>query len=297
MALKDLSPTAQGYLFTLITMFIWGSFSLLARLNAYWHIQIWDILALRFALASAVLIPILIYTKKYKFLWDYRAIILAVVGGVGYCMFVYSGFFYAPVVHGVVFLNGTFPVFASFIAFLFLNQPIDKHTKISIGIILLTVTLMSVMMTQQQHHLGWGDLFFIASAICWAGFSVLLRQWTFSAWQTMVSVAIWSTIIYLPCYFLFATPQFEQAQFHHLAIQGIFHGIFVVVIATLTYAKAVEKIGMFKAGSIATLAPFISALLAVPLLNEPLNMVMICGLIGMGIGALQPWRWLPASRA
>jgi hypothetical protein len=27
------------------------------------------------------------------------------------------------------------------------------------------------------------------------------------------------------------------------------------------------------------------------LLNEPLSLAMICGLIGMGIGALQPWRW------
>ena len=31
--------------------------------------------------------------------------------------------------------------------------------------------------------------------------------------------------------------------------------------------------------------------LKVPLLGEPLSIAMICGLIGMGIGALQPWRW------
>ncbi|OLN14385.1 hypothetical protein BUE68_12695, partial [Corynebacterium diphtheriae] len=37
---------------------------------------------------------------------------------------------------------------------------------------------------------------------------------------------------------------------------------------------------------------FIAAILAVPLLNEPLSLAMVCGLIGMAIGALQPWRWL-----
>ncbi|MGE8538202.1 MAG: EamA/RhaT family transporter, partial [Acinetobacter sp.] len=50
--------------------------------------------------------------------------------------------------------------------------------------------------------------------------------------------------------------------------------------------------GAFKAGSITNLAPFIAAILAVPLLNEPLSLAMVCGLLGMAIGALQPWRWL-----
>ena len=35
-----------------------------------------------------------------------------------------------------------------------------------------------------------------------------------------------------------------------------------------------------------------AAVLAVPLLGEPLSLAIICGLIGMAIGALQPWRWI-----
>ena len=41
-----------------------------------------------------------------------------------------------------------------------------------------------------------------------------------------------------------------------------------------------------------TLAPFMAAILAVPLLGEPLSRAVMCGLIGMAIGALQPWRWV-----
>ena len=65
----------------------------------------------------------------------------------------------------------------------------------------------------------------------------------------------------------------------------------VVIVATLTYVAAIERLGAFKTGSIVTLAPFIAALIAVPLLNEPLNAAIACGLVGMAIGALQPWRW------
>jgi drug/metabolite transporter (DMT)-like permease len=74
-------------------------------------------------------------------------------------------------------------------------------------------------------------------------------------------------------------------------MQTLFHGVFVVIVATLAYVEAIKRLGAFKTGSIVTLAPFIAAIIAVPLLNEPLSLAMICGLIGMGIGALQPWRW------
>lgn len=45
-----MSPRYQGYLFVLITMCIWGGFTLTARLSANWQISAWDITALRFAL-------------------------------------------------------------------------------------------------------------------------------------------------------------------------------------------------------------------------------------------------------
>lgn len=77
----------------------------------------------------------------------------------------------------------------------------------------------------------------------------------------------------------------------HLAVQSIFHGVFVVIIATLTYVAAIQRLGAFKTGSIVTLAPFIAAILAVPLLGESLSPSIVVGLVGMGIGALQPWRW------
>lgn len=288
---QQLSPSVQGYIFTVITMLIWGSFSLLSRLSAKWHIQVWDILALHFGLAALILIPILIYKKDYHFLFDYRAMILALIGSVGYCIFVYSGFFYAPVVHGVVLLNGLFPVFTAIMAYLFLKQPFDLNSKLSIAIISITVLLMGGLMLLTGQRFNQGAIFFIGSAMCWAGFSILLKRWAFTAWQAMVSLAVWSAVLYLPMYVVWVTPQFSTVAWQHLMVQGLFHSVIVVIVATLSYAKAVEKIGVFKAGTIANIAPFAAAVLAVPLLNEPLNMVMLCGLVGMAVGALQPWRW------
>lgn len=157
---------------------------------------------------------------------------------------------------------------------------------------LCAISGMSFLMYRETGvAFGFGDFLFFLSAVWWGIFTVLLKQWKLSAWHAMTGVAIWSAIVYIPVYLLFLPKNLADATFAHLAIQTVFHGIFVVMIATLAYIEAIKRLGAFQTGSIVTLAPFIAAIIAVPLLGESLSLAMICGLIGMGFGALQPWRW------
>ena len=282
----------QGYIYVAITMCIWGGFTITSRLNALWHISPWDITALRFSLAFCILMPILIYKKDTAFLFKKQPFILAMVGGVVYCLTSYSAFHFVPAAHAAIFLNGCIPLCTALAGYLLYRQPFDKHTWISLIIMLLAISVMSFLMYQQTGvAFGFGDFLFFMSAIWWGIFTVLLRQWKLSAWHSMAGVAIWSAIVYVPIYLLFLPKHLDQASMPHLLMQTLFHGVFVVIVATLAYVEAIKRLGAFKTGSIVTLAPFIAAIIAVPLLNEPLSLAMICGLIGMGIGALQPWRW------
>ncbi|WP_286376080.1 DMT family transporter [Acinetobacter sp. R933-2] len=288
-----MTSRTQGYVFVAITMCIWGGFTITSRLNALWHISPWDITALRFSLAFCILMPILIIKKDTAFLWKKEPFILAMLGGVIYCLTSYSAFHYVPAAHAAIFLNGCIPLTTAIAAFFLFQQPFDRNTWISLVIMISAVVLMSTLMYQETGvAFGFGDGLFFLSAIWWGIFTVLLKQWKLSAWHSMAGVAIWSAIIYIPIYLLFLPKHLDQASFSHLAIQTIFHGIFVVIIATLSYVEAIKRLGAFQTGSIVTLAPFIAAIIAVPLLNEPLSLAMLCGLVGMGIGALQPWRWL-----
>lgn len=288
-----MSPRTQGYAFVLITMCIWGGFTLSTRLSAQWGISAWDLVGLRFLLAFLILMPVLIYKKDTAFLWSKESFLLAMIGGVGYCLTAYTAFHYAPAAHAAVFLNGCIPLSTAVAAFVLFKQGFDRHTWISMAIMLLAISSMSWLMFRESGvALGLGDLLFFISAMWWGVFTVLLRQWKLSAWHSMASVAIWSAIVYVPIYLLFFPKHLDAAEPWQMTSQVLFHGVFVVIVATLTYVEAIKRLGAFKAGSIVTLAPFIAAILAVPLLNEPLSLAIVSGLVGMAIGAIQPWRWL-----
>ncbi len=288
-----MSPRSQGYLFVAITMVIWGGFTLSSRLNAQWGISAWDITALRFALAFCILMPILIYKKDTAFLWHKEPFLLAMIGGVGYCLTSYTAFHYVPAAHAAIFLNGFVPLCTAVAAWLLFKEAFDGHTWLSLLIMLSAVAGMSVLMYQETGvAFGLGDGLFFISAIWWGVFTVLLRHWKLSAWHSMAGVAIWSAIVYVPIYMLFLPKNLSTPTPIHLFGQVVFHGIFVVIIATLAYVEAIKRLGAFKTGSIVTLAPFMAAILAVPLLGEPLSSAIMCGLLGMAFGALQPWRWL-----
>ena len=111
----------------------------------------------------------------------------------------------------------------------------------------------------------------------------------------MTGVAILSALIYLPIYAIFLPSKLADATLPQILTQAIFQGIFVVIIAMLTFIGAVERLGAFKVGSVLALAPLLAALAAVPLLNEPLSLALIVGLIAVSIGALQPWRLFQKS--
>ena len=288
-----MTPQKQGYIFIAITMCIWGGFTLTARLSANWGIGAWDITALRFLLAFCILMPILIYKKDTAFLWKKEPFILAMIGGVCYCITAYRAFHYVPAAHAAIFLNGCIPLCTAVAAYLLFRQPFDRHTWLSLSIMLLALTAMSGLMYQETGiAFSLGDGLFFLSAVLWGTFTVLLRQWKLSAWHSMAGVAIWSAMVFVPIYVLFLPKTLAHVQPVQLIAQVIFHGIFVVIVATLTYVEAIKRLGAFKTGSIVTLAPFIAAIIAVPLLNEPLSVAILCGLVGMGIGALQPWRWI-----
>ena len=280
-----------GYLLLAATMLIWGSFTLLSRLGATQSMTSWDIGALRFVTAAVVLIPIQIYRREWRFLLDWRAWVLAMLGGVAYASLAYLGFGYAPAAHAAIWMTGMLPFWTAIAALIVLREAMTINNWISLAVIATGLTGMSLLMLEQHTFiLGIGDLFFFMASMAWGFYTAFLKRWMLPPWQAMAGVAILSAVVYLPIYVLFLPSKLAEATLPQSLTQAIFQGIFVVIIAMLTFIGAVERLGAFKVGSVLALAPLLAALAAVPLLHEPLSLALVVGLIAVSIGALQPWR-------
>jgi len=282
-----------GYGLLFATLLIWGSFTLISRIAAANSLTPWDVSGLRFAAAALVLIPIQWYRGQLRVLLDWRLFALALVGGLAYANFAYLGFNYAPAAHAAIWLNGMLPFWMALAAFVVLKEPFSRDIQISLLLIMLGLLgMMGFMRYENNFYLNIGDLFFLLASACWGFYSAYLKQWSFPPWTAMSSVAIWSAILYLPIYLLFLPKGLADASWTQIMVQSVFQGWFVVILAMLTYIGAIERLGAFKAGSLLALAPLLAALAAVPVLNEPLTLALIVGLVAVSIGALQPWRLL-----
>jgi threonine/homoserine efflux transporter RhtA len=91
MTVKPMSASSRGYLFAAAAVALWSGFILVSRLGGISRLTAFDITAVRFATAAALLLPVWLARARAP-IFNRRMAALAVTGGVGYALLVYSGF-------------------------------------------------------------------------------------------------------------------------------------------------------------------------------------------------------------
>lgn len=282
-----------GYGLVLFTLSVWASFILLSRLAGKSVLTPWDTTALRFGTAAIVLLPYILIKMDIRQFVDWRYLVVAILGGLGYAMLAYVGFSLAPAAHGSIFLHGMLPFFTAFMGWWIVDEQMTRDRWLGLSCIALGIGAMAVVeMTNPHSHFGWGDVMFMTASASWAAYTALLKRWQLPPVAATVGVAIISALLFLPVYALFLPSGLAQASWQIIAVQASFQGILVVIVAMLTFIEAVQRLGAFTVGCFLALAPMLAASLAVPILGEPLTLGLALGLLGMVTGALQPWKWL-----
>ncbi|PTQ90970.1 DMT family transporter [Agitococcus lubricus] len=282
-----------GYGLVLFTLSVWASFILVSRLAGKSVLTPWDTTALRFGTAAIVLLPYVLWKMEIRQFLNWRYLVVAILGGLGYAMLAYVGFSLAPAAHGAIFLHGFLPFWTAFMGWLLVSEAMTRDRWLGLSCIAFGIGAMAFLELQNPNsHFGWGDVMFAAASASWAAYTALLKRWQLPPIPATVGVAIISALLFLPIYWLFLPSGMAQASWSVIALQAGFQGILVVIVAMLTFIEAVRRLGAFTVGSFLALAPMLAASLAVPILDEPLTIGLVLGLLGMVTGALQPWRLL-----
>lgn len=281
-------PPKSGYFFVAGAVLIWSGFVLVARMGGTSALNAFDITALRFGVAGLVLLPAWLFWKRVP-LFNKTVLSLALSGGIGYSVVVYFAFKHAPAAHGAVLISGLLPFFVPLIAFLLLKEPLRTNLRIALPVIGLGIFCLGVDIFSRSENTLPGDLLLVASSIIWALYTILAKRSGLGAWETAIGSALLAALIYLPVYILFLPKSIMVAPASDIALQAIYQGVVVAVIAMLFYMAAMTRLGPARTGACMALVPAVAGIGASLVLGESLDAWLIAGLLATSAGA-----WLGA---
>ncbi len=283
--MPDKQKQLQGYLAATATLVIWTSFVLISRLGGKSVLTSHDVLALRLITASLILLPFAgslpAGAWRNRQLWS-----LAMLGGLIYGVLVYAGFKFAPAAHGGILLSGMQPFLITGAVWLIAGNRPSRMRSIGLAGIAIGVSCAAVpYFTHWSNESLLGDALLLLASVAWAFYSVLATRWGYSPWTLTRAVALGSAILYLPIYALWLPKQLDAAPLSLILTQGLFQGVGATILAMIFYLRAVARLGPERTAAFLALAPVTVGVLAVPLLDEPLTVWLMSGLIFVSLGA------------
>jgi drug/metabolite transporter (DMT)-like permease len=303
---NKLSPKAVGILAAVVTILIWSSFIVIARASAKGSLLPLDMVFLRFVGAGLVLLPWgwwlvrsqnLSSSISWLGLSPYAFKLTALVGGiggVGYAMLAYSGFFFAPAAHASVLLPGTLPLSTALVAMWLLKDRITPTRAAGLGLIFcgdLLVGGSSLLKAFDGGETWKGDLLFLSASTCWAFYSVIARKNALDAVKATIAITVFTAVTYVPVYAVLLAfgaikSQLATAPWGEVAFQAVFQGVGSVVISGISFTKMIQYFGPIRSTMMTALVPGLSALGAVFFLGEPLHTNLMLGLALVTVGIL-----------
>jgi drug/metabolite transporter (DMT)-like permease len=275
--------TIKPYLAGLAVVFIWSGWITISRYGVHSQLQPADITLLRYWTALLAVSPLICrYNWRQFRLHQYLVIGLGV--GFPYTMLSFYGLKVLRAAHAGVLVNGMLPVLGAIAAWLLFRQRIAPHRYLAIGLIFLANFVMTgdtVLAVGQPV----GIVLLLTAAVCYTGHMTGIRLWRM-AWQdVVVIVPTVNVLLFTPLWLVFPT-NLTGASLHDIAVQSIYQGIIVNVIALVCVAYAIRHLGTITVSLFMSFVPVTTALLAWAVLGEALGGWEIAGIIGCSAGLL-----------
>lgn len=281
-----LSDATKGLLAGQVVVVCWSGFNIVSRFGSKGVFTPFDLAAMRYGISGMLTLPFFLkYVPPRE--WP-RYMVLAVFGGLGYGLLVYSGFSFAPSAHAGVFVNGGIPFWTVVIVAVMARFHIARHTVFALFLStcgLLLIGFDSLFGSHDQNE--WiGDALFLAAALSWAIFGLLMRRWQIKPHLGIFGIASFALLFYLPVYLLYLPKTLQYASWGDITLQCVYQGIVAALVAAGMYSYANQKIGACQASMMLALVPAVSAIGAFFILDEKLSLTIMLGIFIVSAGAI-----------
>lgn len=249
-----------------------------------------DLCLLRFAVAGAILLPVLLRYGALSLAgigWP-RGLVLLVTGGPLFILPQAAGYAFAPLAHGGVIAPATVTIGSTIMAAVFLRERLGVAHMIGAALVITGIVLISWhgLYAEPGSRTWIGDLLFVGSSLLWAGFTVLLRLWRLEALRAIAVVSVLSALVMIPGYLLFVgIPHLRSLPIETVILQGVLQGGLQGVLGIVAYSHAIRVLGVSRAVLFPASIPAVSILIGIPILGELPYPEQIAGvaLVTMGL--------------
>ncbi|MCC2606379.1 DMT family transporter [Planctobacterium marinum] len=275
-----------GYIMAAIVISIWSGFIVVSRYGATNALLNYDLIALRYGVATLVSIPVWWFFSARINFFHYRYLLLALFGGLCYAFCAFSAFALAPANHAAVFLPGFMPVAISLCIWLILGTRVQGKQLIALGIISAGIVLLALNTLTVSADTLRGDLLFMGAAFSWGVFNALLKKWHPDPYATVAAVSLFTSVVYLPLFLMYLPSNLGSAPDAEIWLQAGYQGVLAAVVQLLLYVKAAKTIGANNMAVTMAFVPVLAALLAVPVLQEQITVFIAVSLLCVTGGAI-----------
>jgi len=315
------SPSTVGLIAAVVTVSIWTFFIVIARASADPSrggvLNPFDIVYARILGASLILLPWGLWiTARDRALAQESSsaasplassslgglsplplamtLKVGLFGGLLYGVLAYSGFVYAPAAHASVLMPGSLPLWTTLLAFLMLGERVSAFRAVGLLFIVggdLLVGGASLLHALDGTGVWRGDVLFMAAALVWSTYSVLVRRHRLDAVRATIAITALAFVVYVPVYTVllllnWVPGQVLTAPLRDVLFQMLFQGVGSVVISGIAFNKMIQHYGPVRSTMITALVPGLSAVAAVIFLGEPLHWNLMLGLVLVTAGIL-----------
>jgi drug/metabolite transporter (DMT)-like permease len=242
----------------------------MTRLAVTTGLDAWDIPALRFGLAGLLMLPIVI---RHGLAFDrlgWTGLVGLIVGtGAPYALVVAMGLRFAPAYDAGALNPGCMPLFVALIVAIGRMETFSSGQKFGLSLIFVGALLIFGWHgSSWSIWRGFGAALFLLASFLTACYTVVLRRAKLDPVHAAALVSTGSLVIYAPVYLALRGVHLAGIPPVELTVQVIFQSVVVTIISLVLYARAAAILGASGGSAFGALVPALSALFAIPLLDE-----------------------------
>ncbi|AHF75808.1 hypothetical protein Sant_0712 [Sodalis praecaptivus] len=274
-----------GLLWAATAIFIWSGSLILLRLGVSTGLTAYDLTALRFGVAAAILLPVILRQgiSVHPPGWI-PALVLIALFGAPYVLMLSLAVKTAPAAATGALNPGVMAIAAVIIARVSERQPLTPARRA--GIALTALGVSGFVLT--GGGISAGHRVLMATGVMWAGYAAVIRATRLPALNATALVAVGSAVLYLPVYAVALPKQIAATPLPDLLLQAFFQGFLVTTVAVYAFNRSAELLGSVAATSLPALMPVVTLGLEVLVLGQtPTSKEMISAcLVTAGIALL-----------